>query len=55
MFRDFLLPIDDENAARFWLMEWDNRFHQTKDYAFKEAANAMRLYIARHFDKGGES
>ena len=47
---DFKLPIEDEHAANFWLDEWDDRFRQTSDHAFKEMADEMRKYIARHFD-----
>lgn len=47
---NFILPIEDKNSAYFWLREWDERFRETKDHAFKETADAMRVYITRNFD-----
>lgn len=49
IYPDFKLPVDDKNAAEFWLDEWDRRFRETKDYAFKESADEMRKYISDHF------
>lgn len=51
---DFKLPIEDKNAAYFWLREWDDRFRETKDHAFKEMADAMRLYITHNFESEEE-
>lgn len=51
---DFKIPIDDEAAAHFWLEEWDNRFQQTRDHAFKETADAMRRYMLLNFDPDEE-
>ena len=49
---DFSIPIEDEHAAQWWWDEWTDRFRQTNDHAFKEAAEAMSHYIDRHLDKG---
>ena len=48
---DFTIPIEDRWAADFWLDEWYARYRETNDHAFKEAADAMRLYIDRNFDE----
>jgi hypothetical protein len=47
---DFKLPIDDLNAAEFWLFEWRHRFTQTQDVAFQESADEMKKYIADNFE-----
>ena len=40
-----LLPIDDRNAAEFWMNEWRQRFAETNDYAFKEAIDALQYFM----------
>ncbi len=47
---DFRIPIDDKHAAEFWRQEWWDRYHQTHDLAFREAAEAMGRYMDTHFD-----
>jgi hypothetical protein len=51
MFRlpDFRIEIPDRDAADFWLDEFQTRWHQTNDHAFKEQADAMETYIANHW------
>lgn len=51
---DFKIPIEDRHAADFWLDEWDSRFRETNDHAFRETADAMRGYIDQHFDDAGD-
>jgi hypothetical protein len=51
---DFKIPIADEHEAEFWLDEWNYRFGETGDHAFKEQAQAMREYIDWNFDDEDE-
>lgn len=49
MLPDLKLPIEDENAAEFWLEEFRNRYNATSDAAFRESAGIVQEYIDLHF------
>lgn len=50
MLPDLKLPIEDENAARFWLAEFSLRYNETGDMAFLEAHRKIQTYIEFTFD-----
>ena len=46
----FAFPIgEDRHDAEWWLNEFETRFEETQDYAFKEAADLLREYIKEVF------
>ncbi len=51
---NFVLDIPDRHAAEFWLEEWQYRYQQTRDGAFKDSADEMELYINRRWPELGE-
>ena len=45
----FVIQIEDRHAAEFWLQEWEDRYTQTKDGAFREQAELMRGWITNRW------